>query len=456
MALLRVTQEEEKKLEEEAPYNPFSIETDDILVSMSGWSDQGASMAIKDKIYGGYNYVFFNLKWWPSFTDFYTWENKDTSGHYIFRPRSDMYLPLTYTNYLGGEVTKGPNHERITLYLGKEGDGVNTTEKVIIHISIDPDFPVVRFDVDLDSLPKPVFDGFEVGVEWTANWLYRTNQTFYTDSNGLAMQKRVLNYRPTWDIEANYNESNQNITANYYPVTSAISINDLNYTFTVNTDTTHGGTSLQPGVISLMQNRRIPARDSSGVNEFLDEVDEFGNGIRTKSTYYVQYYQQAKRDSYQRLVQTKIDAPLQYFFSFNVTTAEATEEAGLRAEESESPVRIQSLPKKKNQLMIRVENLSDDEAQTVNLTDFVQAMYTKANPMAPKATVNFTEMSLSGNMPLTEMLQRKIHWKTDNNLVSPRVESALTPEMLLVQPLSIRVIQVDVNPSAEFEKFMQF
>ncbi len=41
------------------------------------------------------------------------------------------------------------------------------------------------------------------------------------------MQKRILNYRPSWDIQANYNDSNENITANYYPINSAISIKDI-------------------------------------------------------------------------------------------------------------------------------------------------------------------------------------------------------------------------------------
>jgi len=27
------------------------------------------------------------------------------------------------------------------------------------------------------------------------------NKTFFTDSNGLELQKRILNYRPTWDLD---------------------------------------------------------------------------------------------------------------------------------------------------------------------------------------------------------------------------------------------------------------
>lgn len=35
------------------------------------------------------------------------------------------------------------------------------------------------------------------------------------------MQKRIFNYRPTWDLK-----TDENVTANYYPVGSAISIKD--------------------------------------------------------------------------------------------------------------------------------------------------------------------------------------------------------------------------------------
>jgi hypothetical protein len=30
--------------------------------------------------------------------------------------------------------------------------------------------------------------------------LRHTNNTFYTDSNGLEMQERVLNFRDTWEL----------------------------------------------------------------------------------------------------------------------------------------------------------------------------------------------------------------------------------------------------------------
>jgi lysosomal alpha-mannosidase len=63
--------------------------------------------------------------------------------------------------------------------------------------------------------------GQEVTINfWTPD--VDNKDTFYTDSNGLEMQKRVLNYRPTWNFT-----SKLNVTQNYYPINSAIAIKDL-------------------------------------------------------------------------------------------------------------------------------------------------------------------------------------------------------------------------------------
>ena len=70
----------------------------------------------------------------------------------------------------------------------------------------------------------------------TVNWQienFDNNKTFYTDSNGLEMQKRVLNYRESYDFL-----SFEEISGNYYPINSAIAIVDekQNLQFTVMND----------------------------------------------------------------------------------------------------------------------------------------------------------------------------------------------------------------------------
>lgn len=44
-------------------------------------------------------------------------------------------------------------------------------------------------------------------------------KTFYTDSNGLDLQKRILNYRPSWNLTVI-----QKVPENYYPVNAMIGL----------------------------------------------------------------------------------------------------------------------------------------------------------------------------------------------------------------------------------------
>ena len=81
------------------------------------------------------------------------------------------------------------------------------------------DVPLSAWDVVLYGIPQS-----NQGKEVTVNWKHyniNNNNTFYTDSNALEMQERILNYRPTWNLE-----TEEYVSANYYPVNSAIAIID--------------------------------------------------------------------------------------------------------------------------------------------------------------------------------------------------------------------------------------
>lgn len=77
---------------------------------------------------------------------------------------------------------------------------------------------MLKFDVKLYGIPSKE----EVTVNFHAP-LIANNGVFFTDSNGLEMQRRELNFRPTWDLKTT---GNIKITANYYPINSAIAITD--------------------------------------------------------------------------------------------------------------------------------------------------------------------------------------------------------------------------------------
>ena len=108
-----------------------------------------------------------------------------------------------------------------TFYFGQNDE--ENPQKVIVHVSIDRDLGVLKFDVDLDSLPPIYLNGTEMVVNFEVAD-FDNNSTFFTDSNGLGMLERKLSYRPTWNFDLNLQDSNENITGNYYPVDSAITM----------------------------------------------------------------------------------------------------------------------------------------------------------------------------------------------------------------------------------------
>jgi hypothetical protein len=122
--------------------------------------------------------------------------------------------------------------------------------RAIVNVMIDEELRSIKFDVDLDSLPVLEYDGYEVVAQWKVD-NFDNNQTFYTDSNGLDMQKRILNYRPTWNFSESLADSNENITSNFYPINAAITMMDVDNTkvFSISNDRSQSGSALWAGSI---------------------------------------------------------------------------------------------------------------------------------------------------------------------------------------------------------------
>jgi Glycosyl hydrolases family 38 C-terminal domain len=142
--------------------------------------------------------------------------------------------------------------------------------------------PSSEWEVYLGGLPNDNH-GREVTVNWKA-YDFKNSGVFYTDSNGLEMQKRVMNYRPTWNFT-----SFQKVASNYYPVNSAIAIVDESkrLQMTVLNDRSQGGSAVEEGRVELMQNRRLFYDDDRGVDEPLNETDDQagGQGISVPARY---------------------------------------------------------------------------------------------------------------------------------------------------------------------------
>lgn len=91
----------------------------------------------------------------------------------------------------------------------------------------------------------------KIGKEIVTRYHSNLNSSgeFYTDSNGREMLKRKRDYRPTWNVELE-----EQVSGNYYPITSKISLKDEENQLKLSllTDRAEGGTSMRDGEIEMM------------------------------------------------------------------------------------------------------------------------------------------------------------------------------------------------------------
>jgi len=76
---------------------------------------------------------------------------------------------------------------------------------------------LIEFDVELNGVSVEDEQGKEVMMNWKMYDSFEANKTFFTDANGLEMQQRWIGFHPTFK-----EQSAQNLSGNFYPVTSAI------------------------------------------------------------------------------------------------------------------------------------------------------------------------------------------------------------------------------------------
>jgi len=194
-------------------------------------------------------------------------ENRgQASGAYIFRPNCTENTPKACDPFKVGQgvatldITKGKRVQRARQVFANW---------VVQEISLysGSDFIEVEFTVG----PIPFKDnlGKEIVSIWRTD--IASEKTFYTDSNGRDMQKRIINYRPTWTLNVT-----DPVSGNFYPVNHAISIRDSSRHLNILTDRSQSGTSLRNGEIQLMVHRRTLYDDHRGVAEPINETGASG------------------------------------------------------------------------------------------------------------------------------------------------------------------------------------
>ena len=135
-------------------------------------------------------------------------------------------------------------------------------------------------------------------------------------------------------------------------------------------------------------------------------------------------------------MQLKYESPAQYFFNFgksNKTSKPSVDQytkslgaCGL----DEKTVKLVTIPVKKNQILLRVENLADSGSNAIVYLDCMATyLVWSANLLNPPFQVSNTivETTLTANMDLKEMLARKLQWKTLDDISEPMMKEKMEP-----------------------------
>ncbi|KAF2301804.1 hypothetical protein GH714_029449 [Hevea brasiliensis] len=227
-------------------------------------------------------------------------KDPQASGAYVFRPngtfpiKSENQVPLTFV--------RGP-------LLDEVRQQINPWISQITRIYKGKEHAEVEFTIG----PIPVDDGIGKEITTQITTTMKTNNTFYTDSNGRDFIKRIRDFRTDWDLEVN-----QPVAGNYYPINLGIYMQDNSSELSVLVDRSVGGSSLVDGQIELMLHRRLLHDDSRGVGEVLNETVCFLNGcegLTIQGKYFVRIDHLGEGAKWRRTVGQEIYSPVLLAFT---------------------------------------------------------------------------------------------------------------------------------------------
>lgn len=248
-----------------------------------------------------------------------------SEGMYSFIPEWNNQMPKQYST-LNDDITyqAGQLVEQWSLFFKNE----KTNERGILKVRHSPLWQdLVEFELETTSIPIDDGQGKDITINWKMLDSFDPQGIFYSDSNGLEMQTRIIKNvsTPAKELALGNNDlgpSFLTISGHYFPIDSAIAMRDKsglsNVQVTVMNDRSQGGSAdLQKATIELMHARRILRDDNLGIEEVLNETDWTGMGARVATKYYMQIFDWTKGGSKQREQQINIDQSLQYLFAFN-------------------------------------------------------------------------------------------------------------------------------------------
>jgi hypothetical protein len=337
------------------------------------------------------------------------------SGAYVFKPAND-----TATRVASGSVG-------LTV-LQSSGGLVSEvrqqfSEWLVQTVRLKSGAMDAEFEWTVGPIPIDDGKGKEVIARWTSD--ISSASTWYTDSNGREMQKRVRDFRPTWKWL-----NTQAVSGNYYPVNTHAFINGStasspsapNVALTVFVDRSQGASSLSDGALEFMVHRRLLFDDSKGVGEPLNETEailpyplftRLGDGLIVKGNHAVVVTKSEDAAGFYREKQAELYGPPVAFFAPVGSAGSAGWARDFYAAQS-----FLSAPLPPGVELITFQPWSNNSAWLLRVGNMIAGGDLLPNGQQPgsitfnlqdhfSAAIEVTEISLAGSIPLEEIRERR-------------------------------------------------
>ncbi|KAK5583774.1 hypothetical protein RB653_005374 [Dictyostelium firmibasis] len=377
--------------------DPIILENDFISVQFS--SVDGSLISITNRTSGVVQSITQEYVWYrPSIGNN---DSSQCSGAYIFRPIEDYAYP--YNNATPTvSITRGDVSSSIRRFWSNE-----MVQTFRLYSNVD--------NLEVEEIIGPIDIGDGIGKEivsrYTTNLV--TDSTWYSDSQGMEMQKRITNYRPSWNLTVV-----QPTSGNYVPVNAIAYIQDTTQQlqFTVVTDRSRGCASLRDGQLDIMMHRRTLMDDGRGVGQPMNESTQI---VTTSKLIFHDISEFAQ--SHYRPAALTLSHPL---FPMFTTTQQSPSNWNSQYQGVYSPLASTSLPQglkiqslqwldnQDNTILLRIENIyqidgqDEQDPQTISLD--LSTIFSSIS------ITSVTEMNLTGVQKLSNLSPLK--WKTVDDI----------------------------------------
>lgn len=375
-----------------------------------------------------------NILYYKSFVGNNSEPEYQSSGAYIFRPNGSSPIPVA------------KDQVKLEMFQGELVQEVRQTFSDWASQTVRLYKGAKYAEIEWTIGPIPIGDGIgkEVISEFTSD--FETNATFYTDSNGREILKRVIDYRPTWKLN-----QTEVVAGNYYPVNSRIFIRDekKGIQLTVLTDRSQGGASLHDGQLELMIHRRTLVDDAFGVGEPLNETGITGNGLVIRGKHYLLLSSISEAAALHRdLAEQLFMAPVVSFAAINEKPEKYKAKHNLEWSGLNKPlpanVHLLTLEEwEANSFLLRLEHFYEKDEDPILSQPAVvhlRGLFSSLN------ITSVVELTLGANQKLSEAhrLQWNIkgHGATSGDMASFVIPVDPTALIVTLKPMQIRTFQV--------------